>query len=86
MTIDPKTNKPKPLKSQPVVPSLELIREGQVFACFEITGTDLHIGRTRGSEIQFDDAKVSRNHARVERRADGIVLPGRSGQPEPQLR
>ena len=62
---------PKNLKSQPVVPTLELIRDGQVVRVFEITGTDLHIGRTRGSEIQFDDAKVSRNHARIERRADG---------------
>ena len=59
------------LKSQPVVPTLELIRDNQVVRVFEITGADLHIGRTRGSEIQFEDAKVSRNHARIERRADG---------------
>jgi phosphoserine phosphatase RsbU/P len=64
-------NKPKPLKSQPVVPSLELIRDGRVARVFEITETDFHIGRTRGSGIQFDDTKVSRNHARVERRSDG---------------
>ena len=64
-------NKPKSLKSQPVVPSLELIREGRVVRVFEITGTDLHIGRTRASEIQLEDSKVSRNHARVERRSDG---------------
>jgi phosphoserine phosphatase RsbU/P len=64
-------NGPKNLKSQPVVPTLELIRDGRVVRVFEITGADLHIGRTRGSEIQFDDAKVSRNHARVERRSDG---------------
>lgn len=61
----------KDLKSQPVVPSLELLRDGRVVRVFEITGTDLHIGRTRGLEIQFDDTKVSRNHARVERQADG---------------
>ncbi len=64
-------NSPKKLDSQPVVPTLELIRDGQVVRVFEITGADLHIGRTRGSEVQFDDAKVSRNHARVERRLDG---------------
>jgi phosphoserine phosphatase RsbU/P len=64
-------NSPKKLDSQPVVPTLELIRDGQVVRVFEITGTDLHIGRTRGSEIQFDDAKVSRNHARIERQLDG---------------
>ncbi len=64
-------NSPKKLDSQPVVPTLELIRDGQVVRVFEISGTDLHIGRTRGSEIQFDDAKVSRNHARIERRSDG---------------
>ncbi len=64
-------NKPKPLQSQPVVPSLELTRDGQVVRVFEIKGTDLHIGRTRASDIQLDDSKVSRNHARVERRSDG---------------
>ena len=52
---DQSMNRPKNLKSQPVVPSLELIRDGQVVRVFEITGTDLHIGRTRGSEIQLDD-------------------------------
>jgi phosphoserine phosphatase RsbU/P len=64
-------NRPKNLKSQPVVPTLEWIRDGQVVRVFEINGADLHIGRTHGSEIQFDDQKVSRNHARVERRSDG---------------
>ena len=67
-------NKPKPIKSQPVVPSLELLEDGRVDRVFEITGTDMHIGRTRGSEIQIDDTKVSRNHARVERRSDGSCL------------
>jgi phosphoserine phosphatase RsbU/P len=64
-------SKPKPLKSQPVVPTLELISDDQVSRIFEIKGADLHIGRTRGSECQLDDTKVSRNHARVERRSDG---------------
>jgi sigma-B regulation protein RsbU (phosphoserine phosphatase) len=64
-------NGPKPLKSQPVIPSLELIRDGRVARVYEITETDLHIGRTRGSEIQLEDTKVSRNHARVERQSDG---------------
>jgi sigma-B regulation protein RsbU (phosphoserine phosphatase) len=64
-------NRPKNLKSQPVVPTLEWIRDGLVVRVFEITGADLHIGRTHGLEIQFDDQKVSRNHARVERRSDG---------------
>ena len=64
-------SKPKPLKSQPVVPTLELISGEQVSRVFEVKGADLHIGRTRGSECQLDDSKVSRNHARVERRSDG---------------
>jgi phosphoserine phosphatase RsbU/P len=58
-------------KSQTVVPTLEWIRDGQVARVFEIRGADVHIGRTHGSEIQLDDQKVSRNHARVERRSDG---------------
>ena len=64
-------NHAKPLKSQPVVPRLELIRDARVVRVFEINGTDAHIGRTRASEIQLEDSKVSRNHARVERRSDG---------------
>ena len=40
-------NHPKPLKSQPVVPRLELIRDARVVRVFEINGTDAHIGRTR---------------------------------------
>ena len=79
-------NDPKSLKSQPVVPTLELIRDGRVVRVFEITGTDLHIGRTRGSEIQLDDSKVSRNHARVERRSDGSCYLVDLEQPEPYLR
>src|SRR5438045_1774010 len=58
-------------KSQPTVPTLELIRGGRSDRSFEIKGADLHIGRTPGSEVRFEDAKVSRNHARVERRPDG---------------
>jgi serine phosphatase RsbU (regulator of sigma subunit) len=57
--------------SQLIVPILELIRCGQIDRVYEITGTDLHIGRTPGSEVRFDHTKVSRNHARVERRPDG---------------
>jgi serine phosphatase RsbU (regulator of sigma subunit)/pSer/pThr/pTyr-binding forkhead associated (FHA) protein len=64
-------SKPKPLRSQPIVPTLELISGNQVSQIFEIRGADFHIGRTRGSECQLDDSKVSRNHARVERRSDG---------------
>jgi pSer/pThr/pTyr-binding forkhead associated (FHA) protein len=64
-------SKAKPIKSRPVVPTLELLMDDQVSRVFEIRGADLHIGRTRGSECQLDDSKVSRNHARVERRSDG---------------
>ena len=61
----------KSLKSQPIVPTLELVRDGKIIRVFEITAPDLHIGRTRDSELQLDDSKVSRNHARIERRCDG---------------
>ncbi len=56
---------------QPIVPVLELIRGGRIVRVFEIHGADLHIGRTPGSEVKFHETKVSRNHARVERRPDG---------------
>jgi sigma-B regulation protein RsbU (phosphoserine phosphatase) len=56
---------------RPIVPVLELIRGGRIQRVFEINGTDLHIGRTSGSEVKFNETKVSRNHARVERRPDG---------------
>ena len=54
-----------------IVPVLELIRGGRRVRVFEINGADLHIGRTPGSEVRFGETKVSRNHARIERRADG---------------
>ncbi len=57
--------------SQGVVPSLELMRGGLSERIFEIRGPDLHIGRTPGSDVKFNDVKVSRNHARIERRPDG---------------
>ncbi len=56
---------------QPLVPVLELIRGGRIARVFEINGPDLHIGRTPGSEVKFNETKVSRNHARIERRPDG---------------
>ena len=56
---------------QPLVPVLELIRGGRIVRVFEINGPDLHIGRTPGSEVKFNETKVSRNHARIERRPDG---------------
>jgi serine phosphatase RsbU (regulator of sigma subunit) len=55
----------------PTVPTLELVRRGSTERVFEIKGPDAHIGRTPGSELQFDDQTVSKNHARVERRPDG---------------
>src|SRR5262249_27707130 len=64
-------SKPKPLKSQPIVPTLELMSGDQISRVLEIKGADFHIGRTRGSQCQLDDSKVSRNHARIERRSDG---------------
>jgi serine phosphatase RsbU (regulator of sigma subunit)/pSer/pThr/pTyr-binding forkhead associated (FHA) protein len=56
---------------QSIVPTLELIRDGRVDRVFEVKGADLHIGRSSGSDVHFDESKVSRNHARVERRPDG---------------
>jgi phosphoserine phosphatase RsbU/P len=56
---------------QTIVPVLELIRGGRTARVFEINGADLHIGRTPGSEVKFHETKVSRNHARVERKPDG---------------
>ena len=67
-------SKPNRLKSQSVLPTLELISGDQVSRIFEIKGADFHIGRTRGSECQLDDTKVSRNHARVEMKSDGTCF------------
>jgi phosphoserine phosphatase RsbU/P len=64
-------SKPNRLKSQSVVPTLELISGDQVSRVFEIKGPDFHIGRLRGSKCLLDDTKVSRNHARVELKSDG---------------
>lgn len=58
-------------QSQPIMPTLQLIRGGRSDRVFEIKGADLHIGRTPGSDVRFEHARVSRNHARVERRPDG---------------
>ena len=38
---------------------------------FPIKGDDLHIGRVPGLDVYLDDGKVSRSHARIERRPDG---------------
>jgi sigma-B regulation protein RsbU (phosphoserine phosphatase) len=57
--------------AEPLNPTLELVRDGRVERVFEIRGTDLHLGRLPGLDVQFDDTRVSRHHARVERRPDG---------------
>lgn len=59
---------------EPVNPVLELIREGRVERTFEVLGPDLHLGRLSGLEVQFEDTRVSRQHARVERRPDGSCV------------
>jgi phosphoserine phosphatase RsbU/P len=56
---------------EPLHPTLELVRDGRVERAFEIRGTDLHLGRLPGLDVQFDDTRVSRHHARIERRPDG---------------
>jgi serine phosphatase RsbU (regulator of sigma subunit) len=55
----------------PVVPALELVRAGRAVRLYEIKGADLSIGRTPGLDVWLEEGKVSRNHARVERRPDG---------------
>ena len=56
---------------QPHVPILELVQGGRPGRRFPIKGDDLHIGRVPGLDVYLNDGKVSRDHARVERRPDG---------------
>lgn len=55
-------------------PTLELLRDGRTERVYEVRGADLRIGRTQGNDVHLDDAKVSRHHARIERRADGSCV------------
>jgi len=54
-----------------LVPTLELVKPGRPGRFFPIKGEDLHIGRVPGFDVYLSDGKVSRNHARIERRSDG---------------
>ena len=70
---------------QPIVPVLELIRGGRTARVFEIKGADLHIGRTPGSEVKFNETKVSKEPCPGRATARWLVLPRRSQQPEQDL-
>ena len=59
---------------QPAGPRLEVSGPDLPGQVFELKGADLQIGRAPGQEIRFDDARVSRHHARVEHRPDGSAF------------
>ena len=59
---------------QALGPRIELRGPDVPDQVFELKGTDLQIGRAPGQEIRFDDARVSRHHARVEHRPDGSAF------------
>ena len=58
-------------KSQPRVPLLELVQDDQVLRVVEVTESDFFIGRATGLNLHLEETKVSRNHARIERKRDG---------------
>lgn len=58
-------------KAHAMAPTLEVIRGGRTLRVVEVGGAGLHIGRGAGHEVHFDDTKVSRDHARLDRRLDG---------------
>jgi pSer/pThr/pTyr-binding forkhead associated (FHA) protein len=54
-------------------------KDGDRDATFSITGEYFRIGRSLGADIRFDDPTVSRRHALIVRRADGLrVVDDRS--------
>jgi serine phosphatase RsbU (regulator of sigma subunit) len=67
----------------PVWPRIEIHRPGQPEQVYELKGRAAYIGRAAGQEVQLEDTRVSRHHARVERRADAssyiMDLDSRSG-------
>src|SRR5262249_12014799 len=56
---------------QPVDPTLELIRGGRSERIYKLNGVGLDIGRDPGRDVRLDDVRVSRHHARVDRKSHG---------------
>jgi len=56
--------------ANPAWPKLELCRPGQPEQIYVLKGRAMYIGRAPGQEVQLEDTRVSRHHARVEYRAD----------------
>ncbi len=52
-------------------PRLELISEGRTVRTISLNGGVVQIGRAIGLDLRFDDTRVSRWHARIERQGDG---------------
>ena len=70
---------------EPIYPTLELVREGIVERIYELKGPDLHLGRLQELDVVFDDSRVSRHHARIERQPDGTCLIIDLGAKSPTL-
>ena len=58
-------------KTRLMAPRLELVHGGRSARVIQIEANGLVIGRTPGLGLYLDDARVSREHARVECRSDG---------------
>ncbi len=52
-------------------PRLELKVSGKPGKSFPIVGNGIQIGRDPSVSVRFEDAHISRRHARIERHADG---------------
>jgi serine phosphatase RsbU (regulator of sigma subunit) len=52
-------------------PRLEYSAEGKLGQIVPIGGSGIQIGRDPSAGIRFEDARISRQHARIERHADG---------------
>lgn len=55
-----------------VGPRLEISTGGSSGRTVPIEGTGIQIGRDPALDVRFDDIRISRRHARIERHADGV--------------
>jgi phosphoserine phosphatase RsbU/P len=53
-------------------PRLEISTRGLPGRTVPIEGTGIQIGREPALDVRFDDIRISRRHARIERHADGV--------------
>ena len=56
---------------QLLTPTLELVHGAHAPRSYQVTGADFHIGRLPNLDLFIDSLRVSRPHARIQRRSDG---------------